>query len=208
MATIVKIRASVFIPMFWTEPKQELDTGNIIQYEGDAREFTPCAVNAMRSRVEQEVVVDFYKKEVFTYSNTGITTEKVTRPDGSVKKRTGKASTDGILCTHMSWGSNDVVFQMSASARNPLLAHAPTVDYLLRIRITEDGRVEVDGSHDGFPCFEFYKQVDILEYLNKCISMISGKQEIPFKPWAGKWSIVFIFPYRHEKNRVSGRNAH
>lgn len=160
MANIVKIRASVFIPMSWTEPKQELDTGNIIQYEGDTREFTPYAVNAMRSRVEQEVVVDFYKKEVFSYSNTGITTEKVTRPDGSINKRTGKASTEGILCSHISWSSNDVMFQMSASASNPLQVHAPSVDYVLRIRVTEEGIVEVDGRHDGFPCFEFYKQVD------------------------------------------------
>ncbi|MCY7486016.1 DUF3238 domain-containing protein [Paenibacillus alvei] len=160
MANIVKIRASIFIPMSWTEPKQESDTGNIIQYEGDTREFTPYAVNTMRSRVEQEVVVDLYKKEVFSYSNTGITTEKVTRPDGSVNKRTGKASTEGILCSHIRWGSNEVMFQMRASASNPLLALAPPVDYLLRIRVTENGAVEVEGSHDGFPCFEFYKQVD------------------------------------------------
>lgn len=63
MTNIVKVRASVFIPMSWTEPKKDTQTGNIIQFEGDAREFTPYAVNAMRSRVEQEVVVDFYKKK-------------------------------------------------------------------------------------------------------------------------------------------------
>ncbi|MBG9737168.1 DUF3238 domain-containing protein [Paenibacillus alvei] len=160
MANIVKIRANVFIPMSWTEPKQELESGNIVQYEGDTREFTPYAVNAMRSRVEQEVVVDLYKKEVFSYSNTGITTEKVTLPDDSVHKRTGKASTEGILCTHIRWGSNEVMFQMRASASNPLQVHAPSVDYLLHVRVTDDGRVEVDGRHDGFPCFEFYKQVD------------------------------------------------
>ena len=53
-----------------------LQTGKVIQFEGDSREFTPHAVNTMRSRVEQEVVVDFYKEEVFSYANTGITTEK------------------------------------------------------------------------------------------------------------------------------------
>ncbi len=36
-----------------------METGKIIQFEGDSREFTPYAVNVMRSRVEQEVVVDF-----------------------------------------------------------------------------------------------------------------------------------------------------
>ena len=84
----------------------------------------------MRSRIEQEVVVDFYKKEIFTYANTGITTERITTPDGSVNKKTGKASTEGILCTDIVWRSDDVKFQMSASASNPLNVYAlPLIIY-------------------------------------------------------------------------------
>lgn len=161
MTYIVKIRASVFIPMSWTEPKKDIQTGNVIQFEGDSREFTPYAVNTMRSRVEQEVVVDFYKKEIFTYANTGITTERVTTPDGSVNKRTGKAGTEGILCTDIVWSSNDVKFQMSASASNPLNVYAPPVDYLLIVHVKKDGTIVIQGAHDGFPCFEFYKQVNL-----------------------------------------------
>lgn len=160
MTNIVKVRASVFIPMSWTEPKRDIQTGNIIQFEGDAREFTSCAVNTMRSRIEQEVVVDFYKKEIFTYKNTGITTEKITTLDGTVKKRTGKASTEGIMCTDIVWGADDVKFHMSASASNPLNVYAPPVDYLLIVYVKNDGIVEIQGAHDGFPCYEFYKQVN------------------------------------------------
>ncbi len=160
MTNIVKIRASVFIPMSWTEPKKDIQTGNVIQFEGDSREFTPYAVNAMRSRIEQEVVVDFYKKEIFTYANTGITTERITTSDGSVNKRTGKASTKDILCTDIVWSSDDVKFQMSASASNPLNAYAPPVDYLLTVQVKKDGTVYIQGAHDGFPCYEFYKQVN------------------------------------------------
>jgi hypothetical protein len=160
MANIVKIRASVFIPMSWTEPKKDIQTGNVIQFEGDSREFTPYAVNAMRSRIEQEVVVDFYKKEIFSYANTGITTERVTTPDGSVNKRTGKASTEGIMCTNIEWSSDGVKFHMSASASNPLNVYAPTVDYLLTVHAKKDGSIDIQGAHDGFPCYEFYKQVD------------------------------------------------
>lgn len=165
MIHIVKIRASVFIPMSWTAigwtgPKNDNQTGNKIEFEGDSREFTPYAVNAMRSRIEQEVVVDFYKKEIFTYANTGITTERVTTPDGSVHKRTGKASTERIVCTDIEWGSSDVKFQMSASASNPLNINAPTVDYLLTVHVKNDGTVDIEGTHDGFPCYEFYKQTD------------------------------------------------
>ncbi|NWK72679.1 DUF3238 domain-containing protein, partial [Bacillus paramycoides] len=49
MSHIVKIRGSVFIPMSWTEPMKDIQTGNVIQFEGDSREFTPYAVNTMRS---------------------------------------------------------------------------------------------------------------------------------------------------------------
>ncbi|MGA3601790.1 DUF3238 domain-containing protein [Lysinibacillus agricola] len=160
MNTIVKVRASVFIPMSWTEPKKDTQTGNVIQFEGDSREFTPYAVNAMRSRIEQEAVVDFYKKDIFTYANTGITTERIITPDGSVIKKTGKASTDGILFTDIIWGPDDVKFQMSASASNPLNVYAPPVDYLLTVHVKKDGTVDIHGEHDGFPCFEFYKQVN------------------------------------------------
>jgi hypothetical protein len=160
MANIVKIRANVFIPMSWTDPKKDIQTGNVIEFEGDSREFTPHAVNTMRSRIEQEVVVDFYKKEIFTYANTGISTERVTTPDSSVQSRTGKASTENILCTDIVWGSDDIKFQMSASASNPLNIYAPTVDYLLTVHVKKDGSIDIQGSHDGFPCYEFYKQVD------------------------------------------------
>ncbi|MGG1638346.1 DUF3238 domain-containing protein [Paenibacillus sp. FSL K6-3182] len=160
MTTIVKVRASVFIPTSWTEPRKDIQTGNTIEFEGDSREFTPYAVNTLRSRIEQEVIVDFYKKEIFTYVNTGITTEKTTTPDGSINKRLGKASTEGILCTDIVWGSDEVKFQMSASASNPLNVLAPPVDYLLTVLVKKDGIVDIQGEHDGFPCYEFYKQVN------------------------------------------------
>ncbi|CJN57109.1 Protein of uncharacterised function (DUF3238) [Streptococcus pneumoniae] len=49
---------------------------------------------------------------------------------------------------------------MRASASNPLNAAAPAADYFLTIRANESGTVNIEGVHDGFPCYEFYKQVD------------------------------------------------
>ena len=160
MTTIVKIRASVFIPTPWTAPKEDKQTGNIIQFEGDSREFTPHAVNVMRSRIEQEIIVDFVKKEIFTYANTGITTEKLITPDGSIHKRTGQASAENILCTNIVWEGECVHFHMNASASNPLNEYAPPADYLLIVQVNRDGTILIQGEHDGFPCYEFYKQVD------------------------------------------------
>ncbi len=65
MANIVKIRGSVFAPYAWLAPIKDSSTGRVFEYTGDAREFTPYAVNTMRSRLEQEVIIDFYKKKFF-----------------------------------------------------------------------------------------------------------------------------------------------
>ncbi|EJQ73338.1 hypothetical protein IGK_05412 [Bacillus toyonensis] len=65
MADIVKIRGSVFAPYAWLEHIKDPTTGKLFEYPGDAREFTPYAVNTMRSRLEQEVIIDFYKKKFF-----------------------------------------------------------------------------------------------------------------------------------------------
>ncbi|MEX0377319.1 DUF3238 domain-containing protein [Bacillus sp. S4] len=160
MANIVKIRGSVFAPYAWLKPIKESATGRILEYAGDAREFTPYAVNTMRSRLEQEVIIDFYKKEIFTFADACITTVKITNQDDSIEHKKGKTGTDNIVCTNVVWGTDEVSFEMRASASNPLDTAAPAADYLLSIRVNRNGTLHIEGSHDGFPCYEFYKQTD------------------------------------------------
>ncbi|WP_163855534.1 DUF3238 domain-containing protein [Paenibacillus elgii] len=165
MADLIKIRGSVFIGgMLYLPPIQDPSTGMIYEYQADAREFTPHAVNTGRCRVEQEVVIDFVKQRVTSFSNTGVTVLKLTAPDGSVEYKQGKASTDGIRVENEVWNGDTVSLTMQASASNPLRLDAPTVDYSLQITAYKDGTVQVKGSHDGFPCFEFYKQVDFGDF--------------------------------------------
>ncbi|EJV89382.1 DUF3238 domain-containing protein [Bacillus mycoides] len=160
MVNIVKIRGSVFAPYALLKPIQDPATGRVFEYAGDAREFTPYAVNTKRSRLEQEVVVDFYKREIFTYADACIVTVKITNPDGSIEYQKGETSTENIACTNIVWSEDEVSFEMRASASNPLNAAAPAADYFLTIRVNESGAVHVEGLHDGFPCYEFYKQID------------------------------------------------
>ncbi|MET7017821.1 DUF3238 domain-containing protein [Bacillus mycoides] len=160
MVNIVKIRGSVFAPYDLLKPIQDPVTGRVFEYAGDAREFTPYAVNTKRSRLEQEVVVDFYKREIFTYADACIVTVKITNPDGSIEYQKGETSTENIACTNIVWSEDEVSFEMRASASNPLNAAAPAADYFLTIRVNESGTVHVEGLHDGFPCYEFYKQID------------------------------------------------
>ncbi|PEK90237.1 DUF3238 domain-containing protein [Bacillus toyonensis] len=162
MVNIVKIRGSVFAPYALLKPIKDPATGRSFEYAGDAREFTPYAVNTKRSRLEQEVNIDFYKREIFTYADACIVTVKITNPDGSIEYQKGETSTENIVCTNIVWSEDEVSFEMraSASASNPLNAAAPAADYFLTIRANESGTVNIEGVHDGFPCYEFYKQID------------------------------------------------
>lgn len=159
----LKIRADFFIPFGELPPLKRDDTGMSYIYDGDGREFTPHAVNSGRSRVEQEVFVDFEKKEVLKYKRTGVTVEKVVDANGRTKVRTGQALDDGITCDNIEWKENGITFEMKASVSNPLVPTAPTVDYHLSVSVL-NGKMKVSGSHDGFPCFEFYRQVNFGEF--------------------------------------------
>ena len=131
-----------------------------MEYEGDNREFTPHTVNTMRSRIEQEAVVDFVKNEFHSFSNTGISKEKITKSDGTVTFRTARASTENITCDNVKWREGAVEFDMRASVGNPLIPNADTIDYLAHVTVHKNGTVNFRVSHDGFPCLEFYKQAD------------------------------------------------
>ena len=161
MVTIVKVRACIFIPTAWLLDSEDPATGSRIEYEGDDREFAPHTVNTLRFRVEQEVTVDFRKKEVYAHANTGVSRERRTGPDGRVQYREGRCGTSGITVNDIAWPSaGTATFGMRVSSANPLILDAAAVDYLVQATVRDDGTVTLKGAHDGFPCFEFYKQVD------------------------------------------------
>jgi len=165
MAELIKIRGSVFIGgMLYLPPIPDPSTGMIYEFQADAREFTPHAVNTGRCRVEQEVVIDFVKQKISSFADTGVTVLRLTAPDGTIEYKQGKAATEGIQVEGVTWTENSASLTMRASAGNPLRPDAPTVDYSLQIIAYKNGDVQIKGSHDGFPCYEFYKQVDFGEF--------------------------------------------
>lgn len=163
MAVIVKVRACIFIPMAWLRVSEDPETG-VLEYEGDDREFTPHTGNTLRFRVEQEVTVDFSKRAVFAHANTGISRERKRGPDGRLYYREAKCDTRGIVVDHVTWDEHRVAMNLRVSAANPLIENAATVDYVVHTVVHADGHVQLKGAHDGFPCFEFYKQVDFGDF--------------------------------------------
>ncbi len=84
------------------------------------------------------------------FAGTGVTVLKMTDANGNVQYKEGKASTEGIVVEDERWGQSEVTFVMKASAKNPLHLEAPTVDYLLQVKVQVDGSIKVKGSHDGW----------------------------------------------------------
>ena len=165
MTKLVKIRASVFIGhVLWLDPvidpKQQLK----ISFQGDGRGFEPHAARTGRSRVEQEVTVDFEKQRMVTYADTGVTVMKTLALDGSIQYEQEKASPHQVQVVNEQWLEDEVCFRMQASASNPLRKEAPAVDYAVDVKVHRSGLVALEGRHDGFPCFEFYKQLDYGPY--------------------------------------------
>ena len=62
MVNIVKIRGSVFAPYASLEPIKDPATGRVFEYAGDDVSLHH-AVNTKRSRLEQEVNIDFIKEK-------------------------------------------------------------------------------------------------------------------------------------------------
>jgi hypothetical protein len=157
MAAIVKIRAATFIPVAWLDSPREGEEH--LCFRGDNREFTPHTVNTGRSRVEQEIVVDFDREHLLTAADTGQSKERLARSDGTSDTREGKAETTGIGVTDIVWAEG-CEFRMHVEAANPLVEAAEPVTYDANVTVTLDGAIQLTGVHDGFPCFEFYAQTD------------------------------------------------
>ncbi|MFB6284552.1 MAG: DUF3238 domain-containing protein [Halobacteria archaeon] len=160
MADIIKIRGAAFIPNPWIEV--EAGEEGKVEFEGDGREFTPHAINTSRCRLEQEVVVDFIRGEMLTYSDTGFTRMRTMDGD-DVEVTEGRASSDGIGVENVEWGDK-VKFDLVAEASNPLIEGSAPIEYDLSVEVTQEGAVTLGGGHHGYPCYEFYKQINMADF--------------------------------------------
>lgn len=157
--SLIKVRIATFIPDAWISSARASGDRRV-EFRGDDREFSPYTGNTGHSRVAQDVVIDFGREVVSAHPETGQSVERVIAPDGTVTIRTATASTDGITCTDVAWADSGVEFTAAASVSNPLNEASPPVDFVFDVRALPDGTVDLTGRHDGFPCFEVYKQIE------------------------------------------------
>jgi hypothetical protein len=140
--------------LFAIEPTQT------VYFEGDNRSFNPYTANTFNFRTAQQIEIDFTSRSIAAYANTGFTTRKIVYPNGQTEYTTAHASTSGITCTNISWGSGQVSFHLAVDSSNPLVLGAPAINYDFDVTVYSDGTVKVTGAHDGFPAYEMYKCIN------------------------------------------------
>ncbi|HHT7235742.1 TPA: DUF3238 domain-containing protein [Bacillus cereus] len=72
--------------------------------------------------------------------------------DGSVNKRTGRASTEGVLCAGIALSSDEIKFQMRTSSSQPLNVQCR---YLIRQVL-----VQILGEGETFPSEIYFMKLD------------------------------------------------
>lgn len=161
MANIVELRFAAFIPQAWIEYMRT--TAVIIQYNGNNREFTYNTENQPElSKIVQHIVCDFGNKEIKHFKSTGSTTERTIDIKTGEVLRTANdhAGTDGLTMSSASITSTSATFKLKASVANPLNTDAPAIDWEYTVTVGSDGKVTVNGTHDGFPAYEIYKRIN------------------------------------------------
>ncbi|MGK5512324.1 DUF3238 domain-containing protein [Brevibacillus formosus] len=158
MARIVKFRFATFIPHDWVLAYAYPigDDSCSVFYKGDNREASPTGTY----RTAQEIWVDFDRRTVTPYKNTGVSHRKVECSNGQNSTNEGQISNSCLEYKWESWGASYVKFRLVCACGNPLEPSAPGIDYVLDVKVWSNGGVEVTGEHDGFPAYEMYKQVD------------------------------------------------
>lgn len=160
MPSLVIVRLCSFIPSAWIFFATVPLIGALkIEFEGDDRGFTPYPADALRFRSAQEFWVDFNRRSVTHYRDTGTTTARTTWINGRVTYHSAKVSSTCLTYSNETWGDGYVSFRAKSTCANPLVPVAPAADYEFTITVWNTGRVRVRGTHDGFPAYEIYKRI-------------------------------------------------
>ncbi|MGZ8888876.1 MAG: DUF3238 domain-containing protein [Halobacteriota archaeon] len=164
MANLVVLRFVGFIPRHkdfdWIFYLYNPLTGSRTYFKGDQREFTPYTRNTLNYRTAQEIWVDFQNRKFTHWENIGITHKKTVYPDGRVAFESAQASRSCIKVLWAYFSDNYCQFRSTASCTNPLAPVAPASDYDFTVTVYRNGTVHIQGSHDGFPAYEVYKNID------------------------------------------------
>ncbi|GIP46329.1 hypothetical protein J45TS6_47880 [Paenibacillus sp. J45TS6] len=168
MAISFAVRIISFISEAWVNsPFDPPSPAYKVDFKGDNRTFSKDMENASYRTVQQiNFKFDNNSGDWNKYAKTGITTERLTnRNTGKVTYSTGQASVSGITAkldaSHLLGENSDWIRVLCEGAvADPLIGVAPAVNYKFYVYANKQGKIELEGMHDGYPSFEVYAQVN------------------------------------------------
>ncbi|MFF2156958.1 DUF3238 domain-containing protein [Paenibacillus chitinolyticus] len=172
----IAVRVAVWLPFDWILFS---DTPSLTTwYAGDG---TPAQRGGIRGfnpdspdyRLAQQVNLTLdgtgQVTDAVPYKNTGISRKK-TLEKNLVPPRTlttsKQALTDNMSYQFIGKTPKSATspgmykFRLKAAVSEPFQWYAPDIDYDFTFTVYDSGLVQVQGSHDGFPCYEVYKKID------------------------------------------------
>ena len=131
---------------------------NTKSFAGDNR--NSYQVNTTEYRTEQKVKVDFDNKKVTVLSNKASSSIGY----GENNKVTETSSTDKAgptpKYTPATMEDKSTTINMQINASNKLVSGAPSINYDVNIKLTQEGEnnfnYQISGKTDGFPAYEFF----------------------------------------------------
>lgn len=122
-------------------------------YSSKYRTFQQFTIDTNRSDYDVKYFRDIGETSLTTinrYSGETISELKATAP------------ISGLTYSNKRVINDELLFDVTCAAADPLVpVVAPDINYSFTIKVTRSGKVKIQGSHDGFPGFEFWRQVGL-----------------------------------------------
>lgn len=161
MAFSAALKIRTFIAEDWVDFPSSLEYYRT-EFQGDNRGFTSS--DNVTFRTKQYISFDYNGSNGFSYSadtDTGTTHERTTYlGTGKSTIRSGKADKNTITQQLITRDANKIQIKCICSSKNPRVNFAPAIDYEFYVTLYSNGKIELTGNHDGFPCYEAYVRVN------------------------------------------------
>ncbi|GEM_PF-7021044 len=151
----LELRLRTFLPFKYVEHPIHPKTS---RFHGDTRNYADWKSTAFRT--SQSFTIDTSKANygVKGKAKVGQTIqEDLVKGKWKVTKRE-TASDSGL--TYNTNIIDDVLYiNCKCAMKNPLVALAPAIDYTFVLKVTRTGSVRITGQRDGFPAYEFMRNI-------------------------------------------------
>ncbi|MFD1887121.1 DUF3238 domain-containing protein [Paenibacillus wenxiniae] len=163
MAFSAAVKIQTFISEDWILFPFTNDRNYTLHFKGDHRSFTSSDNASFRTK--QYLSFNYTSADgKFTFNgdeDTGTTElRKTNNRTGASSIVKGKASPSTITHEVTYRDEKRIQIKCVCDSSNPLVSVAPAINYTFNITLFMDGRVELEGNHDAFPCYEVYARAN------------------------------------------------